>query len=413
MRPETQAEQAEQADKPNPPAGRRGDTALMNCYQPQPVAFERGEGAWLLDAQGDRYLDSTSGIAVCSLGHAHPRLARVLADQAGRLLHTSNLFRIPLQERLARQLTELSGMERVFFCNSGTEANETALKLTRLYAARHGIAEPLVVVAEGGFHGRTLGALSASGNDALQRGFAPLLPGFVRVPYADAAALVEPLAQSRTVALLLEPIQGEAGVILPPPGYLRRARQLCDQHHCLLLLDEIQTGLCRTGTWFSCEREQVLPDVLTLAKSLGNGVPIGACLARGEAAELFEQGSHGSTFGGNPLAMRIALEVLDMLQEGQLARRAAALGERLRSHLARDLGQEEMVREIRGCGLMIGIELKRDCRILTERALQRRLLLNVTVGNVIRLLPPLIMEEREIDLLGSMVSALVRELAAG
>lgn len=381
----------------------------MSCYRPLPVAFESGAGAWLRAEDGRRYLDAVGGLAVCGLGHSHPRVTAALVEQAGRLLHTSNLYRIPLQHRLAARLAGLSGMERAFFCNSGAEANEAAIKLARLYGISvKGMAEPRIVVAEGAFHGRTLGAWSAS----LRPGFGPLIPGFLQVPYGDSAALERLQARAEVVAVLLEPLQGEGGVRMPPPGYLREVRRICDRQGWLLLLDEVQTGMCRTGRWFAYQHEEILPDVLALAKGLGNGMPIGACLARGAAAKLFAPGSHGSTFGGNPLAMRVALAVLDVLEEERLAARAAALGKRLSARLRDGLGDCPGVREIRGMGLMIGIELDRECRDLSARALQEGMLLNVAAGRVVRLLPPLILTDEEADRIADCVIRLLRSFCS-
>lgn len=381
----------------------------MRCYRPLPVAFESGAGAWLRAEDGRRYLDAVGGLAVCGLGHSHPRVTAALVEQAGRLLHSSNLYRIPLQQRLAARLAALSGMERAFFCNSGAEANEAAIKLARLYGISvKGIAEPRIVVAEGAFHGRTLGAWSAS----LRQGFGPLIPGFLQLPYGDAEALGRLQARDEVAAVLLEPLQGEGGVRMPPPGYLREVRRICDRRGWLLLLDEVQTGMCRTGRWFAYQHEEILPDVLALAKGLGNGMPIGACLARGAAAKLFAPGSHGSTFGGNPLAMRAALAVLDVLEEERLAARAAALGKRLSARLRDGLGDCPGVREIRGMGLMIGIELDRECRDLSARALREGMLLNVAAGRVVRLLPPLILTDEEADRIADCVIRLVRSFCS-
>jgi len=381
----------------------------MRCYRPLPVAFESGAGAWLRAEDGRRYLDAVGGLAVCGLGHSHPRVTAALVEQAGRLLHSSNLYRIPLQQRLAARLAALSGMERAFFCNSGAEANEAAIKLARLYGISvKGIAEPRIVVAEGAFHGRTLGAWSAS----LRQGFGPLIPGFLQLPYGDAEALGRLQARDEVAAVLLEPLQGEGGVRMPPPGYLREVRRICDRRGWLLLLDEVQTGMCRTGRWFAYQHEEILPDVLALAKGLGNGMPIGACLARGAAAKLFAPGSHGSTFGGNPLAMRAALAVLDVLEEERLAARAAALGKRLSARLRDGLGDCPGVREIRGMGLMIGIELDRECRDLSARALREGMLLNVAAGRVVRLLPPLILTDEETDRIADCVIRLVRSFCS-
>ncbi len=384
--------------------------ALMNSYQRQPLAFARGEGVWLVDEHGNRYLDGVSGVAVCGLGHAHPQLAAELAEQAGTLIHTSNLYRIPLQERLAERLTALAGMDAAFFCNSGAEANEAAVKIARLYGHERGVGTPLVICAHGSFHGRTMATLSATGSEAVRAGFEPLVPGFVHVEYGDAAAVAAAGTRFRNVvAVLVEPVQGEGGVRVPPAGYLRALRRLCDERGWLLMLDEIQTGMCRTGRWFACEHEEVGADVMTLAKALGNGVPIGACLARGPAAALFLPGRHGSTFGGNPLACRAALAVIGILEREALAARAAALGVRLGAALRDGLQGVNSVREVRGRGLMIGIELAEPCADLVAAGLEAGVLINVTAGRVVRLLPPLVLSDAEADLLAERVVAVIRD----
>ncbi|MDQ3774888.1 MAG: aspartate aminotransferase family protein [Pseudomonadota bacterium] len=385
-------------------------SALMSSYQRLPVAFVRGEGVWLWDTEGRRYLDAVGGIAVCALGHAHPAVAQAVAEQAAILVHTSNLYRIPAQERLAERLVALSGMDQAFFCNSGAEANETAIKIARLLGHERGLEAPAIVVMEGAFHGRTLATLTATGARKVQAGFEPLVQGFVRVPYGDLEAVrAVGLNRREIVAVLCEPIQGEGGVVMPPPGYLVGLREVCDGHGWLLMLDEVQTGMCRTGRWFAFQHEGVTPDVMTLAKSLGNGVPIGACLARGAAAGLIRPGKHASTFGGNPLACRAALTVLDILEQGRLAERAAELGEALLERLRRALGGVPGVVEIRGRGLIIGVMLDRPCGELVERALGLGLLINVTAERVVRLLPPLILSDAEaadlVERLGNVIRA--------
>lgn len=374
-------------------------THLMRAYSRQPVSFVRGSGAFLWDEQGAQYLDAIAGVAVTSLGHAHPEIAAVVAEQAGMLLHTSNVFRIEWQERLGERLCALSGMEKVFFCNSGAEANETAIKLARLHGHRKQVEQPQILVMENAFHGRTLATLSATGNPAAQSGFEPLLPGFVRVPYDDIDA-VRRAAQDcpGIVAVLVEPVQGEGGIRVASLDYLRALRALCDRHGWLLMLDEIQTGLGRTGAWFAHQHAGVAPDVMTLAKALGNGLPIGACLARGAAADLFSPGQHGSTFGGNPLACRVACTVLDIMERDRLPLRAAVLGERLLAGLRQALARHPDVQSIRGLGLMAGIELKGNCQELVGRALaEQYLLITVTRERTIRLLPPLVCSEAQID----------------
>jgi len=383
---------------------------LMATYGRLPVAFTRGEGAWLWDGGGKRYLDALAGIAVCGLGHAHPRLREALCDQAGTLIHTSNLYRIPVQEALGDRLCAAAGMDRVFFGNSGAEANEAAIKLARLHAHRRGIEKPEVLVMENSFHGRTLATLSATGNRKTQAGFEPLVQGFVRVPYDDLGA-VETAASNRpsTVAVLVEPIQGEGGVVVPADGYLAALRALCDRFGWLLMLDEIQTGMGRTGRMFAHQHDGIAPDVMTLAKGLGNGVPIGACFARGAAAEVFGPGSHGSTFGGNPLACRAASTVLEVLESERLAERATGLGTRMLDAFRAGLAEVSGVEQIRGRGLMLGIQLDRPCGDLVPHALEQGLLINVTAERVIRLLPPLIIDEQQADAIVDTVVRLVRD----
>ena len=372
---------------------------LMPAYARQPLSFVRGSGARLWDAQDVEYLDAIAGVAVTSLGHAHPEIGAAIADQAGLLLHTSNVFRIDWQERLGERLCALAGMQRAFFCNSGAEANETALKLARLHGHRKRVARPQILVMENGFHGRTLATLSATGNAAKQQGFEPLMPGFLRVPYDDIEAVRRVAEQSPDiVAVLIEPVQGEGGIRVASADYLRQLRAVCDQRGWLLMLDEIQSGMGRTGAWFGHQHAGIAPDVMTLAKALGNGFPIGACLARGEAADLFSPGQHGSTFGGNPLACRVGCTVLDIMARDGMPQRAAVLGARLLAGLQQALGQHPDVVAIRGQGLMAGIELNRNCKELVGRALQeQRLLITVTRDTTIRLLPPLVCDAAQID----------------
>jgi acetylornithine/N-succinyldiaminopimelate aminotransferase len=382
---------------------------LMSTYARLPVSFERGEGVWLWDTHGRRHLDALSGIAVCGLGHAHPAVARAVCKQAARLIHTSNLYGIEAQERAAERLCRVAGMDAAFFCNSGAEANEAAIKLARLFGHQRGIQSPTVVVMENSFHGRTLATLTATGNRKVQAGFEPLVQGFSRAPYNDLPAL-EAIAHNsnEVVAVLVEPIQGEGGIRIPDPGYLSAIRRLCDAHGWLMITDEIQTGIGRTGAWFACQHAQAMPDVITVAKALGNGVPIGACLARGPAAQVFGPGSHGSTFGGNPLACHTAETVIGVIEAEGLCEQAAAMGSRLLDGLRNRLGGLPGVQDIRGLGLMIGIELERPCGGLVSRALNEGLLINVTAGNVIRLLPPLIITEGEAD---TLLETLQRVLA--
>ncbi len=384
----------------------------MNTYGRQPVTFERGAGAWLWDTQNNKYLDAFSGVAVCGLGHAHPAVTAAICQQAGRLVHTSNHFGIALQEDLGAQLTRIAGMDKVFFGNSGAEANEAAIKIARLHGHRRGIATPTIIVAENSFHGRTLATLTATGNRKIQAGFEPLVQGFVRVPYNDLEAMRTVARNSpNIVAVLVEPVQGEGGVHIPADDYLAGVRALCDEHGWLMMLDEIQTGMGRTGRWFAYQHTHAVPDVLTVAKALGNGVPIGACLARGAAAELLQPGSHGSTFGGNPLACAAALAVITTIEQENLVARAATLGERLLTGLNHALRDCKLVTAIRGKGLMIGVELNRPCAALIHTARARGLLINVTAERVIRLLPPLTLSDAEADLIIDGVAAVVRDFA--
>jgi acetylornithine/N-succinyldiaminopimelate aminotransferase len=381
---------------------------LMATYKRLPVTFVRGEGAWLWDSDGRRYLDALSGIAVCGLGHAHPAVREALCEQAGLLIHTSNLYQIAEQQSLGEALTAYAGMDRVFFSNSGAEANEAAIKLARLYAHRKGLKEPAILVTEGSFHGRTLATLSATGNRKVQAGFEPLVQGFVRVPYDDLAAVQTAAANRHNIAaILVEPIQGEGGINIPAADYLPGLRALCDAHDWLLMLDEIQTGMGRTGLPFAHQHSGIQPDIMTLAKGLANGVPIGACLARGAAADVFAPGNHGSTFGGNPLACRAARTVIETLGREDLAGRAAAMGEYLLEGLHRRLGGQPGVVAVRGRGLMLGIELDRPCGDLVQRALAIGLLINVTAERVIRLLPPLILDGAQADMLLEGLASLV------
>ncbi|MCI0993603.1 aspartate aminotransferase family protein [Pseudomonas corrugata] len=380
---------------------------LMTTYQPLALSFTHGLGTRLWDQDGREYLDAVAGVAVTNVGHSHPRLVAAISEQAGLLLHTSNLYSIDWQQRLAQKLTQLSGLERVFFNNSGAEANETALKLARLYGWHKGIEQPLVVVMENAFHGRTLGTLSASDGPAVRLGYNRLPGDFIKVPFGDLAALedIQQIHGERIVAILVEPIQGESGVQMAPSGYLKALRQLCSRRAWLLMLDEIQTGIGRTGQWFAFQHEGIVPDVMTLAKGLGNGVPIGACLARGKAAELFTPGSHGSTFGGNPLACRVGCTVLDIIEEQDLVGNARRQGEQLLVRLRAELADNPNVLAIRGQGLMIGIELKQPVRDLALCAARDHgLLINITRGKTIRLLPPLTIDGREIEMIVRGVS---------
>jgi acetylornithine aminotransferase len=384
---------------------------LMNTYAPLPVAFARGDGAWLWDEDGRRYLDAISGLGVCSLGHAHPQVAQVVADQATKLLHSGNLVRIPWQEQLAEKLADVTGLEKAFICNSGTEAIECALKLTRITGHGKGLDVPGVIVMEQSFHGRTMAALSATGSRKAQAGFEPLVGGFIRAPFGDLDAIAKIARRRQDIAaILVEPIQGEAGIRVPPAGYLAQLRSLCDEFGWLLIFDEIQSGLCRTGKWYAHQHENVIPDVLTTAKALANGLPVGACVARGPAAEAFSPGQHGSTFGGNPLVSRTACTVLDVMRAEDLAGRANRTGGKMLEQFRQRLAAYPDVREVRGRGLMIGIELTRDANRLKQAALDRGVLLNVTQDRVIRLLPPLIIDAEQADEIVEVVCSLIGEL---
>ena len=383
----------------------------MPTYAPQPVAFVHGEGVWLFDAAGKPYLDALSGIAVNTLGHGHPGLVEALRDQVGRLIHHSNLFENPLAEALAHKLVERSGMTNVFFCNSGLEANEAAIKIARKYGHDRGIDSPEIIVYEHAFHGRSLATLSATGNAKVQKGFGPLVPGFVRVPLNDPHALEE-IARTRpnVVAIFLEAIQGEGGIQPADIEYLHAARRICDAQGWLLMIDEVQCGTARTGRWFAHQWAGVLPDVMPLAKGLGSGVPIGAVVAHGAAAGVFGPGNHGTTFGGNPLAMRAGLATIAAIEAEALMANAQAQEARIREGLTQALAGLSGVREIRGRGLMLGIELDRPCGEIVGQALQAGLVLNVTADRVIRLLPPLIFKDEHSDQLVAILAPLVRKL---
>lgn len=389
------------------------DSALMHTYGRLPVAFVEGKGSWLTDTNGKTYLDALAGIAVCGLGHAHPAVSRAICDQASRLVHTSNLYQIPAQEAAGQKLIELSGMEKVFFCNSGAEANEGAIKLARLHGHKKGIEVPHVLVMENAFHGRTLATLTATGNRKVQAGFEPLVSGFIRCAYNDLEA-VKNIVERRTdiAAILIEPIQGEGGLAVASDEVMNGLRQLCDQHGLLLMLDEVQTGNGRTGTYYAFQRYDWKPDVVTTAKGLGNGFPIGAVMAQGAAAELFQPGYHGSTYGGTPLGSATVLAVLETLEKEQLCARAATLGERITSGLQAALEGIQGFKGIRGRGLMIGIELDQPCGELVQLALDAGLLINVTAGQVVRLLPPLTFTDAEADQLISQLSQLIRDWLA-
>ena len=382
---------------------------LMSTYARLPVSFTSGLGAYLFDAEGNKYLDALAGIAVCSLGHANPQIADAIAEQARTLVHTSNIYGIPHQTELGEQLCSLSGMDKVFFSNSGAEANEAAIKLARLFGKKNNIERPKIIVMNGSFHGRTLATLSATGSRKVQAGFSPLVEGFIRVNFNDIEA-IKKIAENNTdiTAVLVEPVQGEGGVVVPDTGYLTAIRKICDDNNWLMMLDEIQTGIGRTGKWFAFQHEDILPDVMTLAKALGNGVPIGACLAAGKASDVFSPGTHGSTFGGNPLATKVALTVLDIINQRNVTTNATNMGHYMLEQFQQQLAGVDGVHDIRGHGLMLGIELKKDCGELVALALENKLLINVTAGNTIRLLPPLIISKDQADDIVNSVVILIK-----
>lgn len=387
---------------------------VMNTYSRLPVTFVKGEGVWLWDSQGERYLDALSGVAVCGLGHSHPRVVEAICRQAKVLIHTSNIYIIEKQEQLAARLAALSGMEKVFFCNSGAEANEAAIKLARLYGHNNGVTLPTIIVMEQSFHGRTMATLTATGNRKVQAGFEPLLTGFVRVPYNNLEAVKQVAENNKNVvAVLVEPFQGEGGVNVPQARYLQELRALCDQYGWLLMLDEVQSGTGRSGKWFAFQHSNIAPDVMTLAKGLGSGVPIGACLARGAAAEVLKPGNHASTFGGNPLVCAVALETLAVIEEDGLIDHADELGVSMREQLRAQLADVNGVVEVRGQGLLIGIELASPCSDLIKRALHHKLLINVTSEKVVRLLPALVMQPDEANQVVDMTCRLIREFLHG
>jgi len=386
-------------------------TGLMANYSRLPVSFRHGKGCWLWDDAGEKYLDALSGIAVCGLGHAHPAVSHAIKEQADLLLHTSNVYNIELQEQLARRLNALCATESVFFCNSGAEANEAAIKIARRYAHSRDISHAKIIVMQGAFHGRTLATLSATGNSKAKEGFAPLVEGFAQVPYNDIDAVATYSNDPNVVAVMVEPIQGEGGICIPDENYLPELRKLCSDNKWLLITDEIQSGIGRSGRWLGAQHSGVKADVITLAKGLANGVPIGACLAHGVAAKMLGPGSHGSTFGGNPLACRAALAVINTIEQDDLMRNAAVMGEYLKKGFKTRLAGLAIVKEIRGQGLLIGIELNTPCAELVKKALDKHMLINVTAERVIRLLPPLILQQSEADLIIETVSDLITDFA--
>jgi acetylornithine aminotransferase len=384
---------------------------LMNTYMRQSVTFTRGEGVWLWDTAGEKYLDALAGVAVNGLGHAHPKLVKAISEQAAKLIHVSNYYHIAEQEALADKLCEVSGMDKVFFCNSGCEANEASIKLARLYGHNKGITNPEIIVMDKSFHGRTMATLSATGNRKVQAGFEPLVSGFIRVPYDDIEAVKQVASRNaNVVAILVEPVQGEGGINIPKDasGYLEALRQICDAHGWLLMLDEVQTGIGRTGTWFAFQHTNIKPDVMSLAKGLGSGVPIGACVARGNAAEVFTYGKHGSTFGGNPLACVAGLATLQAIEQEDLCKNAKRIGDLIRLGFEAEFKNTQGVTTVRNAGLMIGIELDCPCGELVKMALAAKLLINVTADNVVRLLPPLVMNESEAKELVQRLATLIK-----
>jgi len=387
-----------------------GDKALMNTYGEKAMTLVSGEGAWLYDEKGNKYLDALSGIAVCGLGHSHPEISKVIADQATELIHCSNFFAIPSQQQLAEKLCDISGMTNVFFGNSGAEANEAAIKLARLHGNKKGIKLPTVLVMDNAFHGRTLATLTASGSRKIQAGFEPLVRGFARGPFNDIEALKTIADNNPDIcAIFVEPIQGEGGINLADSDYFQQLRDLCDELDWLLMFDEVQTGNGRTGMFFYHQYSGVQPDVVTTAKGLGNGMPIGACLAHGEAAKLMQPGNHGSTFGGNPLASAVALKVVELIESGDIYQRAVIVGNIIMQGLTDALEGVEHVKDIRGCGCMIGIELTKPCKSLYTEALKHGLVINVTADSVIRLLPPMIMTDQEAQQVVSILAPLIKD----
>ena len=388
-------------------------THTMNTYGRLPIALDHGDGVYVWDVNGKRYLDALAGIAVNTLGHNHPKLVPALQDQVAKIIHSCNYYHVPNQEKLAAKLAELSGMSNVFFCSTGLEANEAALKLARKFGHDRGIEKPEIVVYDKAFHGRSIATLSATGNEKVQQGFGPLVEGFIRVPLNDIDALRQATDGNRNVvAVFLETIQGEGGINAMRADYLQKVRELCDQRNWLMMTDEVQCGMGRTGKWFAHQWAGIVPDVMPLAKGLGSGVPIGAVVAGPRAADIFQPGNHGTTFGGNPLAMRAGVETIRIMEEDHLLENAARVGAHLKATLAREIGGLKGVVEIRGQGLMIGIELARNCGVLTQRAAEAGLLISVTADTVVRLLPALIMTEAQADEVVSLLAPLVKNFLA-
>ena len=383
--------------------------SVMHTYSRLPVQFNRGQGCYLFDTDDQRYTDALSGIGTCNIGHCHPAVTNAISQQANTLVHTSNLYHIASQQALAEKLTNITGMSSVFFANSGAESNEAAIKIARLYGSNKGFSVPKIIVMENSFHGRTMATLSATGNDKIKQGFSPLLDGFLRAPYNDTEAVRTLIEQHDDIAaILVEPIQGEGGVRIPGDSYLSELQKLCDIHDLLLMLDEVQTGNGRTGKYFAFQHHGIQPDVVTTAKGLGNGVPIGACIAGGRAADVFHPGNHGSTFGGNPLACSAALAVIKTIQQENLVENSRTIGDYINQRFTTSLNDIEGVTEIRNRGMMIGIELATDCAPLVAQALKNKLLINVTAGNVIRLLPPINMTQPQADIIIDTLTPLIR-----
>ena len=388
-------------------------SSLMSSYGRLPVTVSHGDGIWLWDTDGKRYLDGHGGIAVCALGHSNAPLAAAISEQASQLLHCSNYYNIPVQEELGTRLCEIAAMDKVFFCNSGAEANEACIKVARLHGHQNGIENPAIIVMENSFHGRTMATLTATGNRKIQSGFEPLIQGFVRAPFSDVDAL-ERIAENHRniVGVMFEPIQGEGGVNTAQQGYLTAVREICDRNNWLMMVDEVQTGMGRTGKWFAHQHESIKPDVMAVAKALGNGVPIGACLASGAAAQLIQPGSHGTTFGGNPLSCRAGLTVIQQMNDNDLVARAGALGNSIMEKLKTNFQNTPGVVSIRGKGLMIGIELTEPCGAIASMAVENGLLLTVTADRVVRILPPYIMSDEEADMLVDKLSSVIKQFLA-
>ncbi len=387
-------------------------THLLPTYASQPIAFERGAGAWLWDEQGNRYLDALSGIAVCGIGHAHPEVTATISAQAEKLLHTSNIFTIPNQIKLASNLCRLTGMDQVFFSNSGAEANEAAIKLVRLFARRKHIKAPAIIVAENSFHGRTLATLSATGNRNVQAGFEPLVGGFIRVPYNDIESIKTVAKNNKNVvAVWVEPIQGEGGVNVPDEGYLQQLRAITNQNDWLLMLDEIQTGIARTGQFCAFQHEDLIPDILTLAKGLGNGIPIGACLVANQMIDGFQPGQHGSTFGGNPFVTAVSSKVLEIIERDELAVRAQTLGDQISRQLKEQLQDLAIFSKLAHKGMMFGVHLNKPCTEIVSMALAQGLIVNVTSATTVRLLPPLTMSDKEAQQMIDIVVKVIKQFA--